>query len=508
MHCCKVIIAWAVSLSPETGKTLSNHIEKMEQVSYLIMISPPNKNHSQKELYFPLGKMARDESIFQDPDQGTFSPKYKPIFSPIIGKQLALNTFYQNDLLAPANTRITIDLLKTFDRLKINFKVNVEDITEEEINHALFAAMGEIIKNKQTFLKNHQIEDIPSIQGEVHRFLNTALTTINTQSFQSHFGHLQGYLEFANSVITSKEDYVTTVSALKKMIVNEQAVFHLKRDDVGETMKHSMRTAWISLILASELDDFDDKKDYETLGILCLAHDCGKALIPNEIIYKKGRLTQIEKDIMKSHVLLSFILSSDNQQNLSFESFAMAMHHIKENRQLPHSYGILPDTYTSFHDYLTPEAQKKLHEIRDETTKYYRVMSIADTFEAITAERVYKKPSSIGKTIEIMLNENRTGEQFHPPYLDALTQFVVRHFLPKNMIFKLTEEILDTCYSGNDFNGMDRKYYQKNHKGVVVGLSHHLDDPVACVIFNRHTKKVERNLDIQPLLLLNQRFFT
>ncbi|MBF0202666.1 MAG: hypothetical protein HQK66_15465, partial [Desulfamplus sp.] len=206
--------------------------------------------------------------------------------------------------------------------------------------------------------------------------------------------------------------------------------------------------------------------------------------------------------------LLSFILSSNNQEDLTFESFVIAMHHIKENRKIPHSYGITPDTFTSFYDYLTPKARKSLIDIHDSTIKYYRLMSIADTFEAITAERVYKKASSIGKTIEIMLNENITGDQFHQPYLDKLIRFAVKHFLPKNLIFKLTDDMLENYYTSREFISRDRKFYQKSHRGVVVQPAGHLDEPVKCVIFNRHTKHVERNLDILPVHLLHHRYLT
>ena len=41
----------------------------------------------------------------------------------------------------------------------------------------------------------------------------------------------------------------------------------------------------------------------------------------------------------------------------------MALHHIKEDKNLPQSYGISKDTHTSFYEYLTPNAQNKLNEM-------------------------------------------------------------------------------------------------------------------------------------------------
>ncbi|MEA1968417.1 MAG: HD domain-containing protein [Thermodesulfobacteriota bacterium] len=460
-----------------------------------------------KLLYFPLGKLSGNESIFQYPAKGIFTEIFKPIFTPILGKQLAVNTYYQNDLIAMANTPITIELLQTFDRLKINFKVNYIDITKEDKNNALYNAMTQIIQNKKTFMESIRQEDVPMIQSSVHQFINRALSWQKNSSFQTHFNKVQGYLDFANSVITSDEKYIETVASLKKIIEKEQKLFKLNKDNIGETLTHSLNTTWISLILAAELDDFDEQ-DYKKLSIICMVHDCGKALVPEEIIYKKGRLSHLELDIMKSHCLLSFILCSNNQHNLDFIAFTMGMHHVKENKDIPQSYGISPDTYTSFHDYLTLEAQQKFKENHDSMVKFYRLMSITDTFEAITAERVYKKASSLGKTIEIMLNENRKDGLFYTPYLDVLIDFVVIHFLPKNLIFKISHEILDEYYHNNEFISRERKFYQKQHRGVIVKPSGCYDKTVRCVVYNRYNKKEERYLDIFPCHLLQHIYFT
>ncbi len=468
-----------------------------------------NNNLTEKDknklLYFPLNKLSNKESIFLDPDKGIFTSKFKPIFTPILGKQLALNTYYQNDLIASAHTRISIELLQTFDRLKINFKVNSSEITDDEKNQSFRSAMEQMIQNKIAFMENIKQEEVPAIQGTVNQFINNALTKMNTTSFQNNYNKVQGYLELASSIITSEDKYIPTTVALQEMIRKEQKIFNLSRDAIGETIEHSLKTAWLSLIIATELDDFTEQ-DHKKLSIICITHDCGKAMIPKEIMYKRGRLTQLENDIIKSHVLLSFVLSSNNQKDLDFECFAIAMHHSKEDKNLPNSYGITTDSATSFHDYLTPKAQQKLKEIHDSTVKFYRLMSIVDTFEAISAKRVYKKGSSIGKTIEIMLNENINSNQFYTPYLDALILFVIKHFLPRNVIFKISDEILDHYYSDSDFLHMDRKFYQKNHRGVIVKTSHHLEEAVECVIFHFTSKNIERKIKVLPIHLLNNRY--
>lgn len=123
----------------------------------------------------------------------------------------------------------------------------------------------------------------------VHHFITRTISSNSIPIFKDHYDELKGYLDFANSAITSDEKYIATAAALKKVIEKEKEKFSIGKYQVGETLIHIVKTAWISLLLAQQLDDFSEK-DYKQLCIICLGHDGGKALIPEEVIYKKGRL--------------------------------------------------------------------------------------------------------------------------------------------------------------------------------------------------------------------------
>lgn len=457
-------------------------------------------------LYFPLERMARNESIFKDAAAGEFTDKYRPILKPIIGKQLAVNTYYRNDLIAAANTRISIDLLRVFDELKINFKVNRTDVTDDAREYAFYAAMNQIMKGKREFLDSVASADIPALQTSVRDFLTRTLKRNNVSRFQAYYEEMKGYVEFAGSVIASEDRYILTAAALKRVLENEKRVFGLVHDDVGETMEHIVKTTWISLMLARELDDFTEK-DCDPLSIICMGHDNGKALIPESILYKKGRLTQLENDIVKSHVLLSYLLSSNDQQNLNFESFAMALHHVKENKKLPQSYGISADTHISFYEYLTPEAQVRLNEIYHLTKRYYRVIGIADTFEAISAPRVYKKASSIGDALAIMINCNRKDGLFYQPYLDAFISFMIRESLPKNLKFKINDDILDYLSWAETLTPEQKERFKQQYLGVIINSCSTFDSTLDCVIFDPGTQQVHLKIQIPPMHFLKTMYF-
>ncbi len=470
------------------------------------MHAKEEKDTQSEHLYFPLKQLNASESIFEDADKGIFNKTYKSILTPIVGKQLAVNTYYQNDLIATANTRISIKLLKIFDEYKINFKINRNDVTDEQRDHALDFAMTQIIESKRIFLNTIKEQNIPVMQDSVHQFITQTISSSTIQAFQQHHDTLKDYLDFASSAITSQKKYIATAAALQKVIENEKKLFKLQSNQTGETIEHVVKTALISLFLAQELDDFGEK-NYKTLSIICLGHDGGKALIPEEIIYKRGRFTQLENDVMKSHVLLSYILSSENQTTLNFESFVMALHHIKEDKQSPQSYSIAEDTHTSYYQYLTTEAQIKLNEIYYSTKHYYRVISIADTFEAISAERVYKKASSIGKTLEIMINSNESGVNFHPPYLAAFIKLILQSFLPQNLRFNVDDELMDKYYSTEKYSNAEKKYYKQNHRGIITRTCLSMNQTLQCVIYNHQTKRVERKLTISPMFFLRQKYF-
>ncbi|GAA0182012.1 hypothetical protein SH2C18_44610 [Clostridium sediminicola] len=51
-----------------------------------------------------------------------------------------------------------------------------------------------------------------------------------------------------------------------------------------------------------------------------------------------------------------------------------------------------------------------------------RIISVADTFDAVTSDRVYRKGMSKDKATEILLEES--GEQFNPEVINAFMNIV------------------------------------------------------------------------------------
>lgn len=126
-------------------------------------------------------------------------------------------------------------------------------------------------------------------------------------------------------------------------------------------------------------------------------HDIGKVGIPDQILLKPGRFSPEEFEIMKLHVTLGgkMLESSDEYPVISAGRIIALQHHEKYNG-------------TGY----------PLGLIKEEIHIYARIVTIADVFDALSSERVYKKAFSIETTLAMM--EEGRGIHFDPFLLDLL----------------------------------------------------------------------------------------
>jgi putative nucleotidyltransferase with HDIG domain len=132
------------------------------------------------------------------------------------------------------------------------------------------------------------------------------------------------------------------------------------------TYSHCINVSLYSMLIGKWLELPESEiKFLMNAGIL---HDVGKSKIPIVILNKKGPLTQEEYEIIKKHPLFGFeIIKNYTGINKKVKE-AVLMHHEKENGT-GYPFGIKSESISNF----------------------AKIISIADAFDAITSERVYKK---------------------------------------------------------------------------------------------------------------------
>lgn len=162
------------------------------------------------------------------------------------------------------------------------------------------------------------------------------------------------------------------------------------------TVGHSVRVSSLAVYVGSRMG-WDDK-DLLSIGTAGLLHDIGKCKIPDEILMKKGKLTEEEYRVVKHHpkdgteILIS-------QKNISPYALAAAWgHHHRFDRG---GYPAQPSWA-----------------VRHPVTA---LLQICDVFEALTAVRPYKLALRPIEAYSIMLGD-KGG--FHPALLAAFIQIV------------------------------------------------------------------------------------
>lgn len=202
-------------------------------------------------------------------------------------------------------------------------------------------------------------------------------------------------------------------SYLIKVVFNRfaRSIADLVDNRDSETGDHLDRMTAYSLVIANALQQDPipgyevDRKFIEELKMYAPTHDIGKVAIPDKILKKPGKLTAEEYNIMKTHVVIGAEVIHDIRKTLQIfdknyfkmsEEIILGHHEKWDGSGYP--YGV----------------------IGEDIPLSGRITAIADVFDALTSQRVYKSAFSFQEALSIMQKEK--GKQFDPVLLDIFVE--------------------------------------------------------------------------------------
>lgn len=167
------------------------------------------------------------------------------------------------------------------------------------------------------------------------------------------------------------------------------------------TNGHSMRVAIYSTKLAEALGW--DSEQIDKLRYEALLHDIGKIGVPDAILNKPSKLTSMEFDLIKSHTLIG----SDILKNMVAVPNAAEVSRYHHERYDGKGY---PSGISG-----------------DEIPINARIVCIADSFDAMSSDRIYRKALSRDVIREELVKGR--GTQFDPELLDVFLKLFEEHKL-------------------------------------------------------------------------------
>ena len=193
------------------------------------------------------------------------------------------------------------------------------------------------------------------------------ITEIGTlgESFNTMSDKLEEHIaKLARAAQENRELFVGTVKALSAAIDGKDKY----------TRGHSERVARISVAIGRQMGLPED--ELETLRISALLHDVGKIAIDDNILKKPAALTDEEFEIMKTHPQKGYKIMSQIPAMKDFLP-GMYMHHEMVNGK-------------GYPQGLTDE----------EIPLQAKIVSVADTFDAMTIDRPYQKGMLLPEALE------------------------------------------------------------------------------------------------------------
>lgn len=202
-------------------------------------------------------------------------------------------------------------------------------------------------------------------------------------SIKQYMDHTTGYVaELRNMNNRLTDSYESTLQALTTALDT--------RDE--ETEEHSQRVKQYTLLIARQLNVPADELEDMSRG--ALLHDIGKIGVPDAILLKPGRLTDQERALMRKHPDIGYRMIA----HIPFLARAaqIVLHHHEAFDGSGYPAGLAGASI--------PLGA--------------RIFTVADTFDAITSDRPYRK----GQSVEVALAEIKrcSGTQFDPQVVAAM----------------------------------------------------------------------------------------
>lgn len=294
-------------------------------------------------------------------------------------------------ILVPASTRLTIDLIMKISNHHI-LEIRIIDAPIQDTKKVTDHAEDE---PENYFEKVRKTESYRVFQENFNSDVQALKDSLNDIILKNMPVNAEALLDNMHKLIRSQRNNLQLMDMLHSMRSSDDQVY-----------AHCINVALISTIIGTWMDM--PQKDIDILTLSGLLHDIGKLLVPNDILSKPGRLNAVEFEQIKQHPFLGFMKLKEQDIDNRIKDACLYHHEKCDGTGYP--YGLKGDDIPVF----------------------AKIVSIADVYDAMTSNRVYRKsicPFDVVKSLSV-----DAFTKFDPEYLIPFLQKVVSSYIHNNVM--------------------------------------------------------------------------
>lgn len=278
-------------------------------------------------------------------------------------------------------------------------------LTDEHITilHKFFIESVEIsskLANGEVFYKKHLPEENKSPMSETKRKIY--LENRASYSFSEHYLEViseqkRAFQDWRNGIpVDIVKVRKSIIPLLERIDTLDMELFTLhKYGNVREYLNHHrVAVALLSAFLGKELGY--RKGEWIQIGLAGFLSDAGMAKVDESLFQKSGPLTESQLEKMQNHPTYSYRMT-ENLPGLSKDAKLGILGHHERIDGSGYPLGLT----------------------KDKISPYARIIAIADTYHAITSDRVYQERQPILKALDEILQE-----QFTKLDMEMVRQFI------------------------------------------------------------------------------------
>lgn len=293
-----------------------------------------------------------------------------PVDNSLVGRTLAVDLFTDNGiLLLPQETIITFAHVQLLQKQRI-WEVEVQQVLTEGTGEHITTQLMELDADEETIAAYVQALD--------------KTRSLFDQVSQKGTPHLE---QFSDIFCEVAEQSMKQLGLFRSLYVLEGADSY--------TYRHSLNVGILCSLIARMMKWSEDRIAF--MGTAGFLHDLGKMKVPKDILLKPGKLTVEEFAQVQKHTVYGYEMIKQMEGGSELLALCALLHHERLDG-------------TGY-----PE-RRKGNDIPVEC----QVLAIADMFDAICSDRVYKERTSPFEAAQLLWKEACNGKL----NIEIVSQFV------------------------------------------------------------------------------------